>query len=267
MRRDFVDLLACPRCRGAIELQTPTTEPLSIDAGDLVCSQCGRSFPVLGGIPRLLDKIREPSTAEHFAFEWRSFPEISELYEKQFLDWIHPIDRDFFRGKTVLDAGCGKGRHLLLAARFGARRVVGLDVSDAVEIARRNTDNLANVDILQADLCHPPLRRAFDYIYCIGVLHHLAQPRAGFKALCELLRPGGTISIWVYGREGNGWIVYLVDPLRKLLTASLPLTAIKALSWPLAAWLFALCRLIYRPANIYAKPLARFLFYNDYLEV
>ena len=46
------------------------------------------------------------------------------VYEEQFLDWLYPIDRAFFPGKRVLDAGCGTGRHAYLASRFGAREVV-----------------------------------------------------------------------------------------------------------------------------------------------
>jgi SAM-dependent methyltransferase len=56
----------------------------------------------------------------------------------------------------------------------------------------------------------------YDVVYSIGVLHHLQQPRAGFDAVVRNTRPGGRFHCWVYAREGNGVIVALVDPLRRI---------------------------------------------------
>jgi SAM-dependent methyltransferase len=265
MRRELLELLVCPTCRSTVEIRVPPGNGSEVYEGDLVCTGCSSGFAIIDGIPRMVKDIETASTADRFAYEWQSFPEISDFYESQFLDWIAPIGHSFFCGKTILDAGCGKGRHVLLAARFGAKRVVGLDVGKAIDVAYANTKVLPNVELVQGDLCRPPLRQVFDYIYCVGVLHHLPRPEEGFKALCRLLQPSGTISIWVYGREGNGWIVYLVNPLRKFLTAKMPLVVLKALSWPLAALLFAASKFIYRPVNVCCKSLSRFLFYNDYL--
>lgn len=265
MRRELLGLLACPVCRCEFDLRESITEEGEVLEGRLICSGCNKEFPVADGIPKLLTDLEEKSTAERFGYEWRSFPRISPAYERQFLDWISPIDKDFFRGKIVLDAGCGKGRHLYLASRFEAKMIVGIDVSEAVGVARANTRDLPNVHLIQGDICRPPLKRAFDYIYSIGVLHHLSRPEEGFKALRGLLKKGGTISIWVYGKEGNGWIVYFVNPLRKFLTSKMPLSILKKASFPVAYFLYALCRLLYRPVNLHLKSFRRFLFYNDYL--
>ncbi len=130
-------------------------------------------------------------------------------FEAQFLDWVHPLRPEFFRGKRVLDAGCGIGRHAYYAASYGASEVVALDLSGAVETARRNLESFDNVDVVQGDLLRPPFRTAaqgggFDLVYSIGVLHHLPDPHAGFRKLVEYVRPGGTIAVWVYGHENNG---------------------------------------------------------------
>ena len=196
MRRELADLLICPTCRSTVEIRLPSGAT-GIDGGDLVCTGCNRAFAIVNGIPRMFEDIEDASTADRFAYEWQSFPEISDFYEKQFLDWIDPVGRQFFYGKTVLDAGCGKGRHVRLAARFGATRVVGLDVGKAIEVAYANTKGLRNVDLVQGDLCKLPLRPAVDYIDCVGVLHHVPRPEDGFKALCRLLRerPGGIFFI------------------------------------------------------------------------
>ena len=264
MKREFLRLLACPNCKFELQLEQSVTEGPEIIEGTLACHRCRREFLIAGGIPRLLCGFIETSTAERFGYEWKSFPHITQDYERQFLDWIHPVGKNFFEGKVVLDAGCGKGRHVRLAAGFGAKLVIGMDASDAVQVAYANTKDLGNVFLIQADICHPPLKPEFDYIYCIGVLHHLCEPGEGFKALAALLAGRGMLSIWVYAREGNGWIVIFVNPLRKRVTSKMPLFLLKAISFPVSGFLYATCKMLYRPLNLRCGSCARWLFYNDY---
>ena len=75
------------------------------------------------------------ATAENFGWQWQHFTHEDELYAEQFLGWIAPVRPEFFKDKLILEGGCGKGRHTLLAAGWGAREVVGVDLSDAVETA------------------------------------------------------------------------------------------------------------------------------------
>ena len=83
------------------------------------------------------------ATAENFGWQWQHFVQSDELYADQFLGWIAPVTPDFFAGKLVLEGGCGKGRHTQLAAKWGAREVIGVDLSDAVETAFAATRQLA----------------------------------------------------------------------------------------------------------------------------
>ena len=112
-----------------------------------------------------------------------SYSELTDADRREFLDWIRPLEPADFEGRVVLDAGCGKGRHIFLAAKFKARTVVGVDLSNAVEAAYRNTRELPNVHVIQADIYHLPFAQPFDLAYSIGVLHHLPDPKAGFLAL------------------------------------------------------------------------------------
>jgi hypothetical protein len=95
------------------------------------------------------------------------------------------------------------------------------------------------------------------------VLHHLPDPERGFRALVSRLKPGGAVSAWVYGREGNGWIVHLVSPLREKVTTRLPYGALDALSGALTVPLYAATKLLYGPAR--GTPAARALPYEPYL--
>jgi len=108
-----------------------------------------------------------------------------------------------------------------------------------------------------------PLKRRFDYAFSVGVLHHLPDPRGGFDSLVKHVKPGGAISAWVYGRENNGWIVHVVNPLREHLTSKMPTRLLYFTSYIPAIILYAALKLVYAP--LAQTGLKRFLFYADYL--
>jgi SAM-dependent methyltransferase len=206
------------------------------------------------------------ATADGFGYAWKRFDSLTPDYEEQFLSWIEPVGADFFPGKRVLDAGCGKGRHLVFSARFGAAEVVGIDLSDAVEVAFANTHHLPNVHVLQSDIHDLCLRPEYDYIYSIGVLHHLSDPEAGFRRLVEKLKPGGTISAWVYGRENNAWIIHLVNPLRERFLSRLHLPTLEKLAAVVTVPLYAYARGVVRPLRRRDPGRRAPVFYGDYLD-
>jgi SAM-dependent methyltransferase len=133
----------------------------------------------------------------------------------------------------------------------------------AVDVAFRNTRNLANAHIIQADINCLPLKRSFDYAFSVGVLHHLPDPRRGFLSLAAHLHPGGALSAWVYGRENNGWVVHLINPLRRNVTSKLPFRVLYYLSYAPALLLYLAAILVYRP--LAGTRLGRGLFYTDYI--
>lgn len=150
----------------------------------------------------LASSTHQLKTGASFGFQWKTFREMHPEYEKNFLNYVHPLKPAFFKNKLVLDAGAGFGRHSFYAAKYGAE-VVALDLSEAVEAARDNLAPFALTHVVQADLLHPPLKKKFDFVFSIGVLHHLPEPEGGFRALTRLLRSGDEIFVWVYGREGR----------------------------------------------------------------
>ena len=267
MKRRLLDYLVCRPCGRPFELRVEREENSEVVEGSLACSACGASFPIVRGIPRFVPaKLSEEkrATAAAFGYEWTHYSALNEQYRAEFLDWIHPLQPEAFGDRVVLDAGCGKGRHACLSVEFGAREVVGIDLSDAVEAAYQNTRQLPNVHILQADIYHLPLLAPFDLFYSIGVLHHLPDPKQGFLSLVDHLRPGGRAVIWVYGKEGNWWIEKIVNPVRIHLTSRAPRAVTRALSFLLSLPLYAALKLLYGPARNHPR-LRKLLFYSEYL--
>lgn len=265
MKPRLVAMLACPSCHDDLELSTDAAEGDEIIEGRLMCTQCAAVYPVQGGIPRFTatHSRGHDATARAFGFQWKRYSGLFDRYRAQFLDWLRPVDASFFAGRTILEGGCGKGRHTTLAAEFGARDIVAIDLSEAAEVAYANTGMHPAVHVVQADLNHPPVKPVFDYAFSIGVLHHLPDPEQGFRALVSRVRPGGHVSAWVYGREGNGWIVHVVSPIREKVTARMPHNLLRPVANLVAAPLFLVSRLFYRPAA--GTALGRLLPYGDYI--
>jgi SAM-dependent methyltransferase len=263
MRSAVLQYLACPECHGDLMAHTTSSEGDHVLEGQLTCTACQRVFPIRRGVPRFAEEIGsiEKQTAEAFGYEWTNYSELAARYEQQFLDWVKPVTADFFQGKAVLEGGCGKGRHTAVVAGFGSRAVVAIDLGEAVEAAFANTKHLPNAHIIQGDLTRPPVKRAFDHAFSIGVLHHLPVPEDGFKALVSRLKPGGAISAWVYGREGNGWIVHIVTPVREHVTSRLPHRMLDAFSAVATVPLFLATKLLYGPLKGRGLPYGPYLSY------
>ena len=241
MKERLLEYLACPDCQGTLGLdETQERDGIEILKGVLECAACEKTYPIVRGVPRFADlaqiEVEKAATAASFGWEWQHFTQEDERYAEQMLDWLTPVTEDFFRGKVVLEGGCGKGRHTLLAASWGARDVVAVDLSDAVESAFAATRGSENMDIVQADLAQLPLRRVFDYAFSIGVIHHLEDPKVGFESLASKINPGGHFSVWVYGAENNGWITGIINPVRRRLTSRMdPKTLLHLSKLPIGA--------------------------------
>jgi 2-polyprenyl-3-methyl-5-hydroxy-6-metoxy-1,4-benzoquinol methylase len=113
---------------------------------------------------------------------------------------------------VILIAGCGTGRHSILAAqRFRGARLLALDLSlNSISYAIRKTRELGitNIEYAQADILRlGDLTRTFDIIESVGVLHHLAEPFAGWRTLLSRLRPGGFMHLGFYSQLARKHVI------------------------------------------------------------
>lgn len=270
VKEKLLELLACPTCGGDILLAYASKyDDNEIIEGVLSCKKCVREYQVTRGVPRFADlgKIEEDKaeTAENFGWQWTHFTQEDPKYTDQLLGWLKPVTPEFFAGKVVLEGGCGKGRHTKLAAEWGAKDVVGIDLGDGVESAFALTRGLPNVHIVQCDIFKLPLKKAFDYAFSVGVLHHTPDPMGAFVSLASKVKKDGHISAWVYGAENNEWISKYVNPIRESFTSQISQPMLYQLSKLPTLGLFLTTKIVYRPLNTAAKSIANRLFYNEYL--
>jgi SAM-dependent methyltransferase len=203
MNERLAKLLVCPRCKAALSLSVSEEKGEKIVSGNLRCAACAIQYPIKSGIPRFVSSEAYTSS---FSFEWKRWRRTQfdtasrKSSETAFIASTGARPEDC-AGKLVLDAGCGSGRYMDVAARSGAE-VVGVDLSLAVEVAQENLGHLPNCQFIQADLFELPFPAdTFDFFYSIGVLHHTPSTRQAFIHLVRTLKPSGEAAIWVYPRR------------------------------------------------------------------
>lgn len=123
----------------------------------------------------------------------------------------------------ILIAGCGTGRQAVEAALAYApnARLLAFDFSRAslryaaMKARRQRLDSIRfrQADILDLPAFEPPFDAPADLIECIGVLHHLADPFAGWRALLDRLRPGGLMYVGLYSATARRGLTALRESL------------------------------------------------------
>jgi SAM-dependent methyltransferase len=191
--------------------------------------------------------VSDERTAAAFAESWNR---VGSVYTReQFEEWMAPLTVADFADRDVLELGFGNGSLLAHAIALSPRRLVGIELGDTGEQTLRNVaesgGTVAALQIHRCDLVTANLGQ-FDVVYCIGVLHHLAEPRLGFDSVLRHTKPGGLFHCWVYAHEGNAIVRWVVDPLRRVASK---------LPWWLTKYAIALPLVV--PYYLYAKAIKR----------
>jgi SAM-dependent methyltransferase len=232
-RGKLLAALRCPACRA----------PLGEHDAGVTCS-AGHEVRDGGGWLDLAASTPDRVTGrtfDSFGYEWNRFAEIQPEDEGYWQSYTADVPWDELRDGLGADIGCGKGRYSRpTARRIGA--LVALDGSDAVSAAARNLGDEPNVVVVRADLRDGALADGeFDFVSCLGVLHHLPEPRPAFLATVRLLKPGGVLLVYLYSRpEGGGLRAQALRSATALrrVTTRVPHQVLRPACFPLAAALF-----------------------------
>lgn len=283
MRKKLLDYLICPNCKRSLRIKIfKGSLEGEIEQGILTCISCSNYYPIINGIPRFLvgelfemlryhhkdwfvkftnelpeNKVslqdrynntnKKKRTSESFGYEWKVWKKLPDYAEQCFLDIVQ-MPSSFFKNKVGLDVGCGNGRFLLSAAQYVGEngKMVGIDLSEAVESAYIKTRHLENVHIIQADLYFLPfLKSNFDFIYCIGVLQHLPDPQKAIANLSEYLKQRGLLIGTVYTVPDCLLVAIFVKLIKflRVVTLRFPLKIIYVVSKFLAVFVYLIYKL------------------------
>ena len=198
----------------------------------------------------------ENQTIKDFGEQWLRYRDNEGFYGslELFSDILSPfLKLDEIKNCKVAEIGSGTGRivNMLLAA--GAEHVIAVEPSEALEVLCHNIQQPEKVTCLKITGDQLPAYGNLDYIFSIGVLHHIRDPNPVVEAAFKGLRPGGHFFVWLYGREGNSLYLALIEPLR-ILTKHLPhfvlVTFVEIIYWPLILYI-KLCHVLPLPLRRY----------------
>ena len=129
-------------------------------------------------------------------------------------------NKEYRADLDILVAGCGTWQAARFAIGHPAARVVGIDVTTT---SLKHTEslkqkyNLTNLETRQLAVEDAgELKKQFDLIVCTGVLHHLADPDRGLRALHSVLKPDGAMSLMVYAPYGRAGVYMFQEYCRRL---------------------------------------------------
>lgn len=116
-------------------------------------------------------------------------------------------DRPYKPDADILIAGCGTNQAAVIAYTNPAARVVAVDVSQSSlnhQQYLKDKHGLWNLELHQLPIEElSTLGMDFDLAMSTGVLHHMADPKAGMKSIAGVLRPDGVAAIMLYAKYGR----------------------------------------------------------------
>lgn len=195
-------------------------------------------------------------TIKDFGEQWLKYSDNEGYYGslELFSDILSPfLEPKDIKDCRVAEIGSGTGRIVNMLLNAGAKHVVAIEPSDAFEVLCRNIQKTEKVTCFKITGDHLPAYGDLDYIFSIGVLHHIPEPGPVVHAVYRALRPGGRFIVWLYGREGNSLYLAFIEPLR-VVTKKLPhfLLAflVEMMYWPLLGYL-NVCKIFPLPLKGY----------------
>jgi SAM-dependent methyltransferase len=129
-------------------------------------------------------------------------------------------DRPYQPDMDILIAGCGTNQAAVFAYTNRAAKVVAIDVSESSLAHERHLKDKYALKNLELHLLPVEevgsLQGRYDLVVSTGVLHHLADPVVGMRALGEVLKPDGVAAIMLYARYGRAGVEMMQAIFREL---------------------------------------------------
>ncbi len=156
----------------------------------------------------------QQQTRDIFSDKWveaDEYKNIDKLYEFQY-DWFlslygfesqEKLAAYLSDKKTIIDTGCGLGYKAALFAKLAPHAIVlGVDISDAIDVAAKNFRQYPNLFFFRGDIANTGLKDGvIDFTVCDQVIMHTEVPEDTFRHLSNITSPGGEFACYVYSKK------------------------------------------------------------------
>ncbi|MEM4246844.1 MAG: methyltransferase domain-containing protein [Candidatus Woesearchaeota archaeon] len=210
MIKDFLSLLACPKCRGGLNTEIIEQNRQEVVRAKLTCTACNTKYSMEDGIPDLYyapRKTLQEGVRKLFnetpygivgARDAMEHPEKISIHTLNTTPWY--VAESDVRGKYALEAGCGGG-HLYTELELLGANVIGIDQTpnSLYHIRKLFIEHGRVPNLVIGNLEYLPFKdNTFDMITSMGVIHHTPNPQACLDHFARALKTTGKIHIMVY---------------------------------------------------------------------
>ncbi|MHB1418859.1 MAG: class I SAM-dependent methyltransferase [Bacillota bacterium] len=245
MKYRLFELLDCPECGGNLRVAPGSIEPVynpevtvrtfecsdcyriggmdcsscikeEIVSGRITCASCSGQWEIESAIPRFYGEpygTKQPK----FSFYQETLGGISKRDIDSVWGLIIPpnLPKDWFKGLTVLDVGCGDALFDITLNSLRQAEILAFDIDPVLYTIPERYD--ANMHFIRASVTSLPLkRRRFDFVYSVYVLHYLEDMWSEIEKVEGLVKDRGRLTLSLYPYRGALFEI-LSKSLRRIL--------------------------------------------------
>ena len=146
-----------------------------------------------------MNDFKHKGSADDFGKQFKYHSKIDGYWGslEMLKDMVNPFDLSSIKNKIICEVGVGSGRILKNLAKLSPKKIYAIEPSEAIEVAKKNNED-SEVEILFKNISGQMInfKDEIDYIFSLGVIHHIPEAEAVCKKIHKSLKPKGKFVIW-----------------------------------------------------------------------
>ena len=168
----------------------------------------------------MLKKTRT-KTISDFNDQWKTINKLNDDYmdsKEMLIDYFPSFFKlEEINNKIIAEVGSGNGRVLRTLLSFNPKKIFAIEPSsNGYAIISNSLKKYSNLKIIHTDGAQFKTEEKCDFIFSIGVIHHIKEPIDVLINIKENLKPKGKVIIWVYGYENNIFYIFIYKILSSI---------------------------------------------------
>jgi len=257
MKNKDLEFLCCPKCGGDLDpfnKKDASIKDIAV-CQKIQCTRCSTKYAVQDGIPLLSSGAKSEEVAvvtDTFGKRWTENYKNMIHTQHHYIESLAPLTPADFKGKIIIDGGCGFGPLSKFLLDCGAQHVICIDYSKAIFRAQQFLNEYKDrVTFVFGDILQPPIKPVCDMFISHGVLIRVEDAKKAYCALSQRIKPKeGTSAVWVYAKENNAFLRKAIIAIRTV-TIKLPFEVNWWLAYVVEFLLGLMVNCFYRPMEFF----------------